>query len=91
MDIKDVPSHLGIGLEVVQSTFNSLVKEGLGVIIDESFITPKYTRAQLEEISDLVNDKGMVELTNLTYKYRVPLAYMRDLINQNLNSLPEGV
>ena len=84
MDLKDMPSHLGVGIEVVVGTVDQLVKEGVGVLINDSFITPKYISMMLDEIHDLVADKGIVELTDLTNKYWIPLTYLREVLGQNM-------
>jgi hypothetical protein len=50
------------------------------VLINDSFITPKYISMMLDEIHDLVADKGIVELTDLTNKYWIPLTYLREVL-----------
>jgi hypothetical protein len=44
----------------------------------------------VEEIHDLILDKGIIELTDLTNKYWLPLTYLREVIGQNMDSLPKG-
>ena len=84
MDLKDIPQHLGVGLEVIQGTVDQLCKEKVGQLVNDTFITPKYVKTIVEEIHDLIQDKGIIELTDLTNKYWLPLTYLKELIHQNL-------
>lgn len=60
-------------------------------MINDSYITPKYIKSMMEEISDLILDKGIVEWSDLTNKYWLPLTYIKEVTNKNLLSLPKGV
>jgi hypothetical protein len=37
-----------------------------------------------------LQDKGLIELTDLTNKYWLPLGFLKDTIHQNLDLLPKG-
>jgi hypothetical protein len=74
----------------VLGTVTALVNDGHGQLINDSFVTPKYLDQIIDEIADLVTDKGLVMLTDLTDKYWLPLTYLRELITSKKASLPEG-
>lgn len=65
-----------------------MVAENLGQLVSDSFITPKYLSHMIEEIADLVSDKGIVQLTDLTDKYWLPLTFIRELITSRMASFP---
>ena len=90
MDLKDMPAHLGVGTEVIQGSVDSIVQSGKGLLINDSIVTQKYLIGMVEEIADLVQDKGLVELSDLTNKYWLPLAFLKDTILQNVQILPIG-
>ncbi len=60
-------------------------------MINECYITPKYIKSMMEEISDLILDKGIVDWSDLTTKYWLPLTYIKEVTSKSLSSLPKGV
>ena len=59
-------------------------------MINDSFVTPKYEVALVEDLATMVQDKGCVELSDLTNKYWLPHQFIRDAISKHFDILPRG-
>ena len=44
----------------------------------------------VEDLAAMVQDKGYVELSDLTNKYWLPLSFIRDAVNKHSDLLPKG-
>jgi hypothetical protein len=39
MELKDMPAHLGVGIEAIQGTVDQLIASKEGQLINDSFVT----------------------------------------------------
>ena len=44
----------------------------------------------VEDLAAMVQDKGYVELSDLTNKYWLPLSFIRDAVTKHSDLLPKG-
>jgi len=91
MSLKDMPSHIGVGIEVVERAAETLAAKGHGQLINFSLITPLYLDFLMEEVYDDVSDQGRVPLSDLTNKYWLPLDYVKEVLAARMeDQLPAG-
>ena len=62
--------------------------EGIGQLINDSFVTPAYLTRMVEEVHDLVQSKGIVEWVDLADKYNLPLSFIKTEVTLRKDSLP---
>ena len=86
MNLIDIASYIGVGIEVVEQSIDDLCYEGKGKKLNSSYITPKFIDCFLEELGQLVVDLGKVSLSDLTNKNWLPREFIKETILKGIES-----
>jgi len=91
MNILEIPNHLNVSIDIIERTMDTFVKRNRVTLINGQLISDLYVDQMMEELYELVNEKGQVILSELTSKFNLPLDYIKECITAKMeNSLPSG-
>ena len=80
----DIPNYLGVNIEVVDRSLDNLTKKSKINLINGQLISSQYLDLIMEELYELISDKGQVFLSELTSKYNLPLNFIKETIEQRM-------
>ena len=80
INIVDVPNHLGVNIEIVERSVDTIVKRHKIQFINGQLLSEIYLDLIMEELYEQVSDKGQVFLSELTVKHNLPLDFLKGVI-----------
>jgi hypothetical protein len=86
MNILEIPNHLNVSIDIIERTMDTFVKRNRVTLINGQLISDLYVDQMMEELYELVNEKGQVILSELTSKFNLPLDYIKECITAKMES-----
>ncbi|CDW88324.1 UNKNOWN [Stylonychia lemnae] len=91
LSVLEIPSHLGVNIDVVERSVDQIVKKNKLNLINGQLISEIYIDLIMEEVYEMLSDKGLLVLQELTTKYNLPLDFIKESIQHRMEySLPQG-
>lgn len=91
MNILEIPHHLGVGIDVVERAIDVIVKRNRINLINGQLISDTYIESMMEEVYEMLSERGLLVLSELTTKYTLPLDFIKESIMYRMeSSLPSG-
>ena len=91
LNILEIPNYIGVNIEIIEKSMDTFVKRNRVSLINGQLIAENYIDQMMEEVYEMVTEKGMLVLQELTTKYNLPLDFIKEcIVNRMEHNLPQG-
>eukprot|EP00347_Sterkiella_histriomuscorum_P011179 403373446 len=91
LNILEIPNHIGIGIDVIEKSIENIVKRSKINLINGQLISDIYIDQMMEEVYEMLSERGILVMQDLTTKYNLPIDFIKESIMGRMDSsLPQG-